>query len=1048
MTYLSQPTLTKTHLYFISEDDLWKVPIEGSKEAQRMTAGLGPLSAPCASPDGKWIAVASEEEGHCEVYLLPSEGGESVRLTYLGATSKPLGWLDSNTILIRSNYRHAHQCNEFFKVKITGGEPEAINLGEGVNMAVSPVGVVIERNQNRDPAHWKRYCGGRAGQFWCGKNFDSKFSKLSELKGNLSAPTWWGDRIYYLSDEDGLGRIYSCDADGKNKKSHAIGFKSEFYFRRLTSNGELMAFQSAGEVYYFNPKTDEVTKAEIKVISDVSKKKRKSVSPANGFQGYSLQPQGERVLIEARGKVIQMSHWSGAVTQLGSEYAVRYKCADWLNDGKRVALIADDGLEERLEVYSLTGECEKKVVLKDLKSGLGRVSKLLSSPKKDEIALSNHRNELIWVDLASGDSKLIFANKFQMMSHFSFSPCGRYIAFSESISQIHSRISIYDTEKKSLHPVTVPLLNDYAPHFDPEGKYLYFLSKRAFNLIYDDVTFDLGFAKGSLPFLVVLRKDITSPFIQESVLPDNMRASTEVKSKVDQKLEIDFDGIENRVIQFPVAEAKYTKIIGLGSKVLWSYGPVEGTNDTVVIPNTPSAKEYLDCFDFTTGKFEYFGTGLTEFEVRYQSNLRILRRGNTLQIIKATDKLDDANSKGEPSPKNGIIDLARAQIMLEPREEWIHMFKDSWRMQKEFFWKADLGGVNWDSVYQRYLPILDRINSRAEFSDLIWELIGELGTSHAYEMGGDYRPVPVYALGCLGARFAWNTKESAYEIKSILKGDRWNPNATSPLLSPGLNLSEGDFILEVAHQKLGESFTPMAATLGLAGKEVQIKIKRKGSDKAETCLIRLLKSDLALRYREWVEGCRKEVKKQSGGKLGYIHIPNMAGYGFAEFYRNFQQEVGTEGLIIDVRFNGGGHVSQLLLDRLSRVPLGKVETRWFGTENVPHESPQKVMVAIANEYAGSDGDIFSHTFKMKKLGKLIGTRTWGGVVGIWPRHRMIDGGQTTQPEFSYWFNDVGFNIENHGTTPDVVVEFPPEASRIGEDPQLDYAIKEAMKSIG
>jgi tricorn protease len=330
---------------------------------------------------------------------------------------------------------------------------------------------------------------------------------------------------------------------------------------------------------------------------------------------------------------------------------------------------------------------------------------------------------------------------------------------------------------------------------------------------------------------------------------------------------------------------------------------------------------------------------------------------------------------------------------------------------------------------------------------VIWELIGELGTSHAYERGGDYRGVPIYAVGSLGAEFIWNEKEKAYEVKKIYWGDSWSKEAGSPLLSPGLGIKVGDFIEEIAGRRLTQKLSPQEAALNLSGQDVWIKFRAKGAPEIKTGILNLMKNDQALLYRDWVNEKRAIVKKMSQGKLGYVHIPNMMGQGFAEFHRSFMQEIECEGLVIDVRYNGGGHVSQLILDRLARKPIGKRVSRWMKTESIPYETPRKVVIAVCNEFAGSDGDIFSHTFKMRKIGKLVGTRTWGGVVGIWPRNAMIDGGYTTQPEFSTWFDDVGLGLENHGAEPDVVVEFPPDANLRGEDPQLTFAVQEAMKSL-
>jgi tricorn protease len=1060
MNYLSQPALSKTHLYFISEEDLWRVPLEkigeGMREATRLTAGFGPMATAKVSPDGKWVALASEEEGHCEVYVMPSEGGELKRLTYLGGWSYPVSWFDDETILFKSNAKHGHRALEFFSVSIHGGLETALRLGPGTNVQIRADGkVLVERNMHRpDPSHWKRYRGGTMGQFWLANSLDSEFSKIKNLKGNLSCPQWVGDRVYFLSDESGLGRLYSFQANGRAEasdlKMHGSKFESEYYFRNLTTNGSLLAFQSAGELYLYHSDhacalQDQVQKIEIRLPSHHAQKKRKSIVASAFLETFSLQPQGERMLISARGKVFHFAHWQGSVEQLGRETNVRYKQPEWLGDGLRALLVKDDGLKETLEIHhTLTGETTPIAVPIDL----GRILSMKVSPHQDEIVLANHRNELIWVNLVNAEPRVIHQNQFHFMNEYNWSPDGRFIAFGKSRKAHQSCIAIHEIETKKTHEVTIPLLEDFAPSFDPQGKYLYFISRRGFNPIYDDVYFDMTFAKGRLPYLIVLKKGEPSPFIRESVLPESLSPKPAVPIPfAEVKCEIDFEGIQKRIIQFPVQEGKFNRIIGQGKKVFWSYDPVEGTLDLPLDPQAQAGKEFLDCFDLETGKFEFFGTGVSEFKIRPECNLRIMRNGNSLRLVKANEKASEETAKEGPSPKSGVVDLARIQFMVEPKEEWTHMFRDAWRMQREFFWRADLNGMDWDAVYRRYEPILKKVNCRREFSDLIWELIGELGTSHAYERGGDYRGVPIYPLGLLGANFDYEEKLKGYRLTQIFEGDCWDPKATSPLLGPGVELKVGDVITKIDGIPLSPEITPAQACLNRGNADLKIEVIRQGQTKPERVMVRALRDEFETRYHDWVRENRAKVKKLSNGKLGYVHIPNMVGRGYAEFHRGFLQEMDCEGLVVDIRFNGGGHVSQLILDKLARRPIGRDESRWLGSRTIPLETVNKGVVALTNEYAGSDGDIFSHTFKLRKIGKLVGTRTWGGVVGIWPRYNAIDGGFTTQPEFATWFKDVNFDLENHGAEPDVVVDFSPHEFRQGKDPQLEAAVEEALRAI-
>jgi len=375
------------------------------------------------------------------------------------------------------------------------------------------------------------------------------------------------------------------------------------------------------------------------------------------------------------------------------------------------------------------------------------------------------------------------------------------------------------------------------------------------------------------------------------------------------------------------------------------------------------------------------------------------------------------------------------------------MFDEAWRLQRDQFWVSDMQGIEWKKAHRRYRPLVDRVASRSEFSDLLWELQGELGTSHAYEMGGDYRPSPAYFQGFLGADLAFDPKCRAWIIRRIPRGDSWTASATSPLAAPGLGLRPGSRVLEVAGQKLGKDQSPGEALVNEAGEQVELTVTDPGGRKKRRVTVKTLRHERSLRYRDWVEQNREYVHRKTRGRVGYIHIPNMGPQGYAEFHRYFIAEVDRAGLIIDVRFNGGGHVSPLLIEKLLRRRVGYDAQRWGEPEPYPTESPSGPMVALTNERAGSDGDIFSHCFKLYGLGPLIGKRTWGGVVGIWPRHALVDGTVTTQPEFSFWFEDVGFGVENYGTDPDIEVEILPQDYRRGKDTQLDRGIIEVTRVI-
>uniref|UniRef100_A0A7C4XDQ0 Tricorn protease homolog n=1 Tax=candidate division WOR-3 bacterium TaxID=2052148 RepID=A0A7C4XDQ0_UNCW3 len=1043
--YYRFPSLNKDTIVFVCEDDLWLVSVNGGL-AHRLTSNLGRISHCSISPDGEYIAFTGREEGNNEVYCISIKGGTARRLTFLGANTIVRGWTrDGNRILFASDTGQWYPNFTFiYTVDKNKDIPELVPVGPARTISYSTKrGVVIGRN-TADPSRWKRYRGGTVGEIWIDPEENGKFRKLLDVKGNLADPMWINSRIYFISDHEGVGNIYSCTIAGKDLKRHT--HHTEFYVRNAKTDGRNIVYHCGGDIYVLFPEENRVKKIEIDFRSPRVQTQRKFVEAKKYLEDYAIHPRGEKVCITTRGKVFSMPNWEGPVIQNGLKNTARYRLGRWLYDGKKLVVVTDEKGEDSLQIHQSDGSAVVNLPVLDI----GRPIRLEPSPREPLVALTNHRNELILVNLKSKKRYILDRSKFRRIGDIAWSPDGIWIAYSFADSERTSCIKIANVIEKKTYQATKSVLYDFAPSFDPAGKYLYFLSARHFDPVYDTMQFELSFPSNIKPYLILLNKDLTTPFRYTKSVPaplDGITESnkvTEKPKKLLKKIKIDLEGITERVIPFPLPPGNYTQIWGIKDRVLFTTFPIIG-GKAEWFSDEPRSDGTLKFFDFKDQKDGIVVDNVTNFKVSQDGEVLIYCSKNQLRIIKPVEKADQKLTKEPPGPKSGWLDLSRIKVLVEPKTEWQQMYRDAWRLQRDHFWTKNMSGIDWNGVYKKYLPLLDRIGTRSELSDLIWEMQGELGTSHAYEWGGDYREEPKYSQGFLGADLKYDKKRNAYRIAKIITGDPWEPNATSPLSAPGLNIKEGDLLLKINGIKLNKKTQPNELLVNRAGSEIAITVAR-GKNK-RTFTIKTLTDETPARYREWVEANRELVHQLGKNRIGYVHIPDMGPWGFGEFHRYFLSEIKYPGLIVDVRFNRGGHVSQLILEKVARRRIGYDITRWGQPAPYPYESVLGPIVAITNEYAGSDGDIFSHGFKLYKIGPLVGKRTWGGVIGISPYYRLSDGGLTTQPEYSFWFIDVGWGVENYGTEPDIEVEITPQDYLKGRDTQLLRAVDECLKLI-
>lgn len=1072
LAYLQAPThsIRQDYLIFATDDDLWNVSCSGGTAA-RITNSKGTASNPKLSPNGKSLAYIGSDSGQRDIYVMDPKGGMAKRLTYQGVLNL-CGWENEHTLIFSSNTStFSPRVSFLYSVHIETLEIKEIGLGHAATLTSHKGKRVLGRN-NGDPARWKRYRGGTAGTLWLEEKKGQFKQILKSLKSNLANPLWIEDealgqnpRLFFISDHEGIGNIYSCNQRGTGVKRHT--HSEQYYIRSFSYDNGVLIYQSGADLFKYQLSDEKTQALEIHIPSSFNQSVPRIEDVEDFLQEYTLHTDGSKIGIITRGQLFVRSPWSSAPIHLGDPEK-RYRHPTFIKTKNLQGVLAielNEENEENLKFFAYDLKKDKfdfKGSSLLPKQSWGKVNTISVHPEKETIALSNNRNELFIVNLKPAKVIKISQNDFHYYSEMSWSPCGNLLAYSEAINRTTHEIKIYDLKKKSSRTLIPSILQDSTPVFDPNGEYLYFIGMREFHPNYAETHFELSFPFASKVYAVALQKDLPSPLelyenfdIEEAPQEVDKREvnKKETKKKVTKKTTkkapskkkeeelttIDWEGISNRIHVLPLSLGGYRDLACVEDKIFILKESIKGQNPYRSSEMAPTLYTYC----LKEKKLEVYHKNCHGFELSLNSKYIMMDTEDGMRLISTDTRPTEGD---EINKKDGFLDLSNIRLLIDPKKEWKQMYQEAWILQREHFWTENMNRIDWQQVYLNYLPLLDKVHTRKEFSDLMWEMQGELGTSHCYEFGGDYHRRPKNSSnGNIGATLKWEKSSKSFKITAIPEGDSWISEANSPLRASDVNLKAGDYIVGIDGREFTDPSDLDLALMGRNGQRVQLEVKRKGEKENDSVEVVTRNSYHLARYRDWVNKNKEYVHKRSKGKVGYVHIPDMGIHGFSEFYRNFLSECTKEGLIVDVRYNGGGHVSQHILKILAQKVIGFDKTRYMDIEPYPAYAINGPIVALTNEHAGSDGDIFSHSFKLMNIGPLLGKRTWGGVVGIWPRHPLNDGTITSQPEFSFWFKDVGYQVENYGTDPDIEVENTPMDWAKGIDRQLDRSIDEVLK---
>lgn len=1067
--YLRFPHISGDSIVFVAENDIWLTGRDGGR-AYRVSADHAPARSPRLSPDGRHVAWTADRDGAFEVYVAPVDGGATRRLTYWGQQRTLVrGWLSDDEILVVSTTGGAERQRAFgHAVPLDGSPSRRLPYAWIDDLALGPDGgALLSTATTVEPAWWKHYRGGTAARLWLDRSGGGEFARIfADLPSSLVSPLWTTaadgtQRVGFISDHEGRGQVFSAPlADGELGATGLVAHSDgDFYARHASSDGTSVVYVAGGALHLLD---DLGPRSMARAVDVRLGGPRTAVQPkrekAAGHIG-SISPDltGRASVLETRGTVHWLTHREGPVRALAAGSDIRRRLPVILGDSARVAWVSDAAGDDAIEVLSAEEIDAAPVVLVEAGS-VGRVLELRASPDGRTLAIASHDGALRVVAVPDGPLssaaplRLVDSTEHGDLQGLTFSPDSRFLAWSapgpEPLRNL--RMAQLDSDDESFD-VTRLRFTDTDPVFTADGRHLAFLSVRSLDPVYDAFVFDLSFPNGCRPFLVPLAADVASPFHPElggrAVGDDDTApakaagadaAETPAGGASDAKkppepTRVDREGLDQRLVPMPVPGGRYEQLRAVKGGVVWLNRPLQGElgDDRARIEDEP-ARASLEHLAFATGKVQELAKTADHVEATGDGTRLVVVDKDDVHILPAARKTEDDD------PERVTVDLARVRVEVTPLAEWRQMFDEAWRLMRDHFWRPDMGGLDWSAAAERYRPLLDRLGSLDDLVDLLWETQAELGSSHAYVMAAPAGADAARRQGLLGADISY--VDDAWRIVRIVPGESSEPRARSPLTAPGVAAQVGDAIVAVDGRATSELVSPGALLVGTAGKPVELTLAPRSGGPARRVVVVPLADEMPLRYQDWVNDRRDYVHAATEGAVGYVHVPDMVSGGWAQLHRDLRTEVGRDALIVDVRGNRGGHTSQLVLEKLARRVIGWDIARGYQPLTYPGDARRGPMVTVTDMYAGSDGDIITAAIRSLELGPVIGTRTWGGVVGIDGRYTLVDGTSVTQPRYSFWFEKFGWDVENYGVDPDIEVVAAPHDRAAGRDVQIDAAL--------